>query len=319
MAERQVTHAHFVPSMLAAFLEAPDLVGFGSVRRVLASGEALPVELVERFERRAPGVPLVNLYGPTEAAVEVTWWSCRPGDGRSSIPIGHPVANTRLHVVDSRLRPTPLGVPGELLLAGVQVGAGYHQRPALTAEKFLPDGFGQGVATPGARVYRTGDLVRFRTGGEVEYLGRIDFQVKVRGFRIELGEIEAALLAEPGVQAAVVVARRAPDGDARLIGYVVGIEDEAEAEAGGALRRLAAGLAERLPAHMVPPVLVPLAALPLTPSGKTDRQALPEPWSGPTSRPRPRSRRPWRRSGRRCWESSGSVCAITSSTSAATR
>ncbi|HRC85348.1 MAG TPA: amino acid adenylation domain-containing protein, partial [Thermoanaerobaculia bacterium] len=210
--ERQVSHIHFVPSMLAAFLESPDLGAFASVRRVLASGEALPAELVERFYRRVSNADLVNLYGPTEAAVEVTFWPCERGRERASIPIGRPVANTRLAVVDSRLRTVPLGVPGELLLGGEQVGAGYLHRPALSAEKFIPDAFG---GARGARVYRTGDLVRWLPGGEVEYLGRIDFQVKVRGFRIELGEIESCLLAEPWVQNAAVVARREADGDTR--------------------------------------------------------------------------------------------------------
>ncbi|HEX4955144.1 MAG TPA: condensation domain-containing protein, partial [Thermoanaerobaculia bacterium] len=210
-------------------------------------------------------------------------------------PIGRPVANTRLHVVDRLLRPTPLGVPGELLLAGVQVAVGYLDRPAMTAEKFLPDGFPPGASggEPGARVYRTGDLVRWRAGGEVEFLGRIDFQVKIRGLRIELGEIESCLSAQPQIRAAVVVARPGPSGatgsgdlslmayfvpaDEALAGRLAAGESPEPAALGAYLAPVLAALAQKLPAHMVPTLLVPMAALPLGPTGKVDRKALPEP------------------------------------------
>ncbi|HEX4955437.1 MAG TPA: amino acid adenylation domain-containing protein [Thermoanaerobaculia bacterium] len=292
LAERQVTTLHFVPSMLAALLDASDLSGLASVRRVMASGEALPAELVARFHRRVSASELHNLYGPTEAAVDVTWWPCARGDGRPSVPIGRPVANTRLHVVDRRLRPTPLGVPGELLLAGVQVGGGYLGRAALTAEKFLPDGFPGGEA--GARVYRTGDLARLRpagsgwSGGEVEFLGRIDFQVKVRGLRIELGEIEATLAEQPAVRAAAVLARPDAGGELALVAYLVPADEAlagrlaagqalSAAEQRAWLEPVVESLRGRLPTHMVPAAWVPLASLPLSANGKLDRKALPEP------------------------------------------
>jgi amino acid adenylation domain-containing protein len=266
-----VTTLHFVPSMLQAFLEAPALAErCASVRRVMASGEALPADLVARFHARMPSsTRLHNLYGPTEAAVDVTYWPCAADDARASIPIGRPVANTRIHVLDRRGAPAPVGVPGELHIAGVQVGRGYLDRPALTAEKFVPDPFS---ADPGARMYRTGDLARWLADGTLEYRGRMDHQVKVRGFRIELGEIEAALAAHPAVREAVVLARQDRPGDPRLVGYVV--------PAGGSvdLDDLRAGVRGRLPEYMVPSAFVVMAdGFPLTPSGKADRRALPAP------------------------------------------
>ncbi|MFL6233160.1 MAG: amino acid adenylation domain-containing protein, partial [Thermoanaerobaculia bacterium] len=262
IARRGVTTLHFVPSMLQVFLEAPGLERCASLRRVVCSGEALPAELQRRFHE-CFDAPLVNLYGPTEAAVDVSFWWCARGDGRTTVPIGHPVANTELHAVDRAGRLVPVGVAGELLLGGVQVGRGYHGRPELTAERFVPDPFS---GRPGARLYRTGDLVRRLPGGAVEFLGRIDHQVKIRGFRIELGEIEAALAIHPAVREAVVVAA---DGQ-RLVAYlagpgVLGI-DPAE---------LRSHLAATLPEHMIPAVFVPLEALPLSPNGKVDRRALP--------------------------------------------
>ncbi len=276
--ERQITNVHFVPSMLGAFLEVASPEACRSLKRVLASGEALTVEATERcFERIH--AELWNLYGPTEAAVEVSFWHCRPGDPRAAIPIGRPVANTALHVVDRHLRPQPIGVPGELLLGGVQVGRGYLGRPGLTAERFIPDAWSP---TPGARLYRTGDLVRRRVEGEIDFLGRIDFQVKVRGFRIELGEIEAGLLADSRVREAVVVARPGAGGDSRLVAYLVGGESDPvllEAE-------LKAALSRHLPAYMVPPFFVFLPELPLSPNGKVDRKRLPEPAAPAASRHR---------------------------------
>jgi amino acid adenylation domain-containing protein len=217
IAEQRITTLHFVPSMLQAFLAEPDLTGCASLRRVICSGEALPLELKERCLARL-GAPLYNLYGPTEAAVDVTHWTCEPQDGRRSIPIGRPVSNTRIYVLDAGLRPTPIGIPGELHIGGVQVGRGYFGRPHLTAERFIPDPFSD---EPGARLYKTGDLARFLSDGTVEFLGRLDNQVKVRGFRIELGEVESALSAEPAVREAVVLAREDVPGDKRLVAYVV--------------------------------------------------------------------------------------------------
>ncbi|MER5218670.1 amino acid adenylation domain-containing protein, partial [Streptomyces sp. NPDC002838] len=214
--EQRVTDADFAPSMLAAFLSEPTADQCTSLRRVEAAGEALPLELTERFARTLPGTRLHNLYGPTEAAVEVTAWECREEPGATGVPIGAPVWNTQVYVLDSALRPVPPGVPGELYLAGVQLARGYLNRPDLTAERFVASPF-----TPGARMYRTGDLVRWRPDGVIDYLGRVDFQVKVRGFRIEPGDIEAALALHPGVDQAVVITREDRPGDQRIVGYVV--------------------------------------------------------------------------------------------------
>ena len=182
---RALTTVHFVPSMLQAFLDdTDDFSACASVRRICCSGEALPPSLRDRCLALLPFAQLHNLYGPTEAAVEVTHWHCLPGDSRRLVPIGFPIANTRMYVLDALMQPQPVGVPGELFIAGVQVARGYLDRPALTAEKFIPDPFSD---SPGARLYRTGDLARFLSDGSIDFLGRLDFQVKIRGFRIELG------------------------------------------------------------------------------------------------------------------------------------
>ncbi len=238
-----VTTLHFVPSMLAVFLDVAgsSVARTGSVRRVICSGEALPATLADRFFERFPsGVALENLYGPTEAAVDVTAWTCVPGATR--VPIGRPIDNVRIYILDERLSPVPIGVAGELYIGGVQVGRGYLDRPELTAERFVRDPFasdGQG------RLYRTGDLARWLPAGAIEYLGRVDLQVKLRGFRIELGEIEAALGEHAAVQRAVVVAREDTPGDKRLVAYVVpadGAARDASAELRDAPRGQAAGV-----------------------------------------------------------------------------
>src|SRR6185436_10749454 len=261
-----VTTLHFVPSMLQPFVEAVEAGRCGSLRHVVCSGEALPPALVRRFYDRFAGpVVLTNLYGPTEAAVDVSCWTC-PRDGAEGVvPIGRPVWNTALYVLDAALRPVPVGIPGELYIGGVQVARGYQGRAAMTAERFVPDPFS---AQGGARLYRTGDRARWRADGAIEYLGRLDFQVKVRGFRIELGEIEAALRQAPGVSDCTVVAREDETGDRRLVAYIVG---EAEVEA------LRDRLRRTLPEYMVPSAFVVLDALPLTANGKLDRKALPAP------------------------------------------
>jgi amino acid adenylation domain-containing protein len=259
-----VTTLHFVPSMLSAFLEAGG-TGGPALRRVMCSGEALPPDLAGRFFERLPGVELHNLYGPTEAAVDVTCWACAPGRDARTVPIGRPVANTRTYVLDPELNPAPTGVAGELFLGGVQVGRGYLGRAELTAERFVPDPY----AARGGRMYRTGDLARWRADGVLEYLGRTDFQVKIRGFRIELGEIESVLVQHPGVAECVVLAAEAAPGEARLTAYVVP-RGPAPVPAG-----LRDHLRARLPEHMVPAAWVTLDAMPLTPSGKLDRRALP--------------------------------------------
>ncbi|HEX9935769.1 MAG TPA: amino acid adenylation domain-containing protein, partial [Longimicrobium sp.] len=263
----RVTTVHFVPSLLAVFLAHAD-VERGAVpelKRVMSSGEALPPELVARFGERLPGVELHNLYGPTEAAVDVTIWRF-PADGPAArVSIGRPVPNTRIYLLDGAGEPVPVGVAGELCIGGVQVARGYLGRPELTAERFVADPFG---AEPGARLYRTGDRARWLADGMIEYLGRIDFQVKVRGFRIELGEIEARLAEHLQVREAAVLVREDTAGEKRLVAYVVG---EAEADV------LRAHLADRLPEYMVPAAYVRLDTLPLTASGKLDRRALPAP------------------------------------------
>jgi enterobactin synthetase component F len=261
--EQGVTTCHFVPSMLQVFLAEADMSECGGLRRVFCSGEALPRETANAFGRALPEVELHNLYGPTEAAVDVTYHACAR-EGSGPVPIGRPVWNTRLYVLDAALRPCPPGVPGELYLAGRQLADGYLNRPELTASRFVDDPYGP----PGGRMYRTGDLARWTAQGEVEYLGRTDHQVKLRGQRIELGEIEAALVALPGVDGACAVVREDQPGRQWLVGYVTGGADPASVRA---------ELARVLPEHMVPAAVVALDAFPLSPSGKLDRAALPAP------------------------------------------
>jgi amino acid adenylation domain-containing protein/FkbM family methyltransferase len=216
--EQAITTLHFVPSMLSIFLETPGVEGCTSLKRLIASGEALSHGFVERHYARLEA-PLHNLYGPTEAAVDVTYWACDPDDRRGLVPIGLPVANTTIQLLDRNLAPVPLGVGGELHIGGVQLARGYLCRPELTAERFIPDPRGVGE-----RLYATGDLARRLPGGEIDYLGRIDHQIKVRGFRIELGEIEVVLGRHPGVGEVVVVVRGGEPGSseaARLVAYVV--------------------------------------------------------------------------------------------------
>ena len=254
-----VTILHFVPSMLATFLDLADLKGCAGLRHVVCSGEALTRELKSRCLLRIPA-RLHNFYGPTEASIDVSAWEC--GD-EETVPIGRPVSNTQLYILDGRLRPVPIGIPGELYTAGVQLGRGYLRRPDLTAGAFFPNPFGPA----GSRFYRTGDLARWREDGSIDYLGRSDHQVKIRGYRIELGEIEAALAECVGVKQAVVTAT-GELGCRRLAAYVVG---DAEPEA------LRAALMRRLPEYMVPAFIQRLEALPLTASGKINRKVLPEP------------------------------------------
>ncbi len=265
-----VTTLHFVPSMLAAFLDADLPAGWsGSLRRVFASGEALPAATVRRWYDEC-AAPLHNLYGPTEAAVDVTYHPCA-SDEDGSVPIGRAVWNTRLHVLDGCLRPVPVGVAGELYLGGVQLARGYHGRAGLTADRFVADPW-----HAGERMYRTGDLVRRLPSGELEYLGRTDFQVKIRGNRIELGEIEAVLAGHPGVAAAAVVVR---DGTALVVRDGTALVAYAVPAAGASIdaAALRAHVAAALPDPMVPTAFVLLPELPLTPSGKLDRAALPAP------------------------------------------
>jgi len=264
-----ITTMHFVPSMLQVFL---DQVGVGrcrSLRRVLCSGEALSYALQERFLTQWPGVELHNLYGPTEAAIDVTSWLCTPTLHAGIVPIGHPITNIQIYILDGWLQPVPLGVSGEIYIGGIGVARGYLNLPELTEERFIRDPFSPNTE---ARLYKTGDLGRWLQDGNVEYLGRNDFQVKIRGFRIELGEIEALLAKSPGVRDAVVIAREDKTGDKRLMAYLV-LKDDFKPSI-SALRDF---IKSKMPELMVPSVFVFLDALPLTPNGKVDRKALPEP------------------------------------------
>ncbi|WP_144635211.1 non-ribosomal peptide synthetase [Bordetella genomosp. 13] len=260
--EQSITTLHFVPSMLRAFLAFDGIEACDSLRRVFCSGEALPRDCQDALLARCPGVALYNLYGPTEAAIEVTHWTCRAGQ---PVPIGEPIPGVSVCVLDRDLNLAPPGVPGELYLGGAGLARGYLDRPGLSSERFVADPLGSGQ-----RLYRTGDLVRWRADGQIEYLGRLDHQIKVRGLRIELGEIESRLLDCPQVRDAVVVAR-VDGGATRLVAYACPAADAVIDAA--ALR---AELARGLPDYMVPEFIVPMDALPLNANGKIDRKALPE-------------------------------------------
>jgi amino acid adenylation domain-containing protein len=265
----RITTAHFVPSMLSAFLEQEGLESScATLKRVICSGEALSFELQERFFSRL-SAELHNLYGPTETAVDVTYWACERKSPRRMVPIGRPIANTQIYILDKELQPVPVGVAGELHIGGRGVGRGYHRRPELTAERFIPDPFS---SEPEARLYKTGDLARYLPDGNIEYLGRLDHQVKIRGFRIELGEIESVLAAHPAVREAVVVLREGVPGDRRLVAYLTAKDGEPLKVP--ELRSLLQG---KLPEYMVPSAFVTLDRFPLTPNGKVDRKALPAP------------------------------------------
>ena len=270
IAEERITTVHFVPSMLRLFLDEAPAHSPRDLRRVLCSGEALGKDLVERFFSKLPGVELHNLYGPTEAAVDVTFWRCLPGEDRRSVPLGRPVANTRIHILDKHWQLVPAGVPGELCIGGAPVGGGYVNQPGQTAEKFVPDPFS---TLPGSRLYRTGDLARHFRDGAIEYLGRLDSQVKIGGQRIELMEIESKLLQHPAVGQSVVVAS-GNEGFKRLVAYVSPRQPGQPSVNAQDLKRF---LARFLPPHMVPSMVVVLEHFPLTSSGKLDRKALPGP------------------------------------------
>lgn len=264
ISEQQVTTLHFVPSMLAAFVEGQYEERCSSLRRVICSGEALPEELAKRFFEHFT-TDLHNLYGPTEAAVDVTYWQCERQAEISTVPIGRPIANIQMYILNEDLLPVPIKMAGEIYIAGEGLGRGYWQRPDLTAERFQPNPF---AIQPGGRLYRTGDQGRYRSDGAIEFIGRLDYQVKIRGFRIELGEIEAVLLSHPQVERAVVLAAEGGTGDKQLVAYLVSNAEIMPDE----LREL---LKSRLPDYMVPSVFVSLDKMPLTPSGKIDRRSLP--------------------------------------------
>ncbi len=269
IAQQQITTLHFVPSMLQVFVEAEGLEKCQSLVRVIASGEALLTQLQQRFFNRLDA-QLHNLYGPTEAAVDVTFWQCEK-DGvthQNTVPIGQPIANIQIYLLDQYLNPVPVGVTGEVYIGGVGVGRGYLNRPELTAEKFIPNPFIQQTE----RLYKTGDKARYLANGEIKYIGRIDNQVKLRGFRIELGEIEAIISQYPAVRETVVGVREDSADSQRIVAYVVPQEEQTLT-----IPELRSFLESKLPSYMIPAAFVTLEALPLTPNGKVDRKALPAP------------------------------------------
>ncbi|KQM52147.1 non-ribosomal peptide synthetase, partial [Pseudomonas sp. Leaf15] len=258
-----ITTLHFVPSMLQAFIHESGVQACTSLKRIVCSGEALPLDAQLQVFAKLPAAALFNLYGPTEAAIDVTHWTCID-EGADSVPIGRPIANLATYVLDAQLNPVPAGVSGELYLGGVGLARSYHRRPGLTAERFVPSPF-----IRGERLYRTGDRVRQRADGVIEYLGRLDHQVKLRGLRIELGEIETRLMQHPQVREAVVLVQ----GGKQLVAYLVNEGEEPT--------DLKAWLLSSLPEYMVPTHFVTLAKLPVTANGKLDRKALPLPDAAP--------------------------------------
>ena len=271
LSQQEVTRITLVPSLLRMILDTDvDLQAkLPQLKYWTTSGEVLNSELVEIFRQRLPHAVLLNLYGSSEVAADVTYCEVLRENDSTAVPIGRPIVNTQIYVLNSDLQPIPLGVAGELYVGGAGLSRGYHNRPELTAERFVPSPFG---TVAGARLYRTGDLARYRPDGVIEYLGRTDHQVKLRGFRIELGEIEAVLNDHDAVQEAVVLVREDSPGDPRLVAYVVTNEPSAEV-----INQLRSYVKAKVPDYMVPAAFVQLDEFPLTGSGKVDRQALPAP------------------------------------------
>ncbi len=279
LVEQRVTRIVLVPSLLYVVLDtALDLpLHLSQVKYWISSGEALPLELAQRFLSQMPDSVLLNLYGSSEVAADATYHPVTRGQQSSSIPIGRPIANIQVYLLDAQLQPVPIGVPGEIYIGGAGLARGYLHRPELTAEKFLPHPFSQ---QPGSRLYKTGDLARYLPDGNIVYLGRSDRQVKIRGYRIEVQEIEATLAQHPSVRQAAVAVRDEKANDKRLVAYVVpvaessAIHNGAQSLTASALRTF---LQTKLPEYMLPSAVVLLPALPLTPNGKIDWQVLPAP------------------------------------------
>ncbi|HEX8091142.1 MAG TPA: amino acid adenylation domain-containing protein, partial [Blastocatellia bacterium] len=266
IAKEGVTVAHFVPPMLQVFLEEEGVSKSQSLRRVFCGGDVLHADLQNKFLSRLDA-ELHNQYGPTEASIDVTYWDCQRGGDEKTVPIGRPNANNQVYLLDRRLNPVAVGVAGELYIGGISVGRGYLNRPDLTADRFIPNPFS---AKGGDRLYKTGDLARYWPDGVIEFLGRIDDQVKVRGFRIELGEIKATLSEHPLVREAVIVAGEDANGQTQLLGYAV--LNSGGKVGGPELRNY---LKDKLPDYMVPAAIMVLKQIPLTANGKIDRNALP--------------------------------------------
>jgi amino acid adenylation domain-containing protein len=272
-----ITHLHFVPSMLSAFFAYLRSSGDGGelkdLTSVICSGEAISVELVREFRTRLGDpfqIRLINLYGPTEAAVHSSYFDCADLDRQALVPIGRPVWNTQLHILDECAKPVPIGAIGELHIGGIQVADGYLNRRELTAQRFVPNPFS---GKPGDRLYKTGDMARLLNDGTISFLGRNDFQIQIRGVRIEPGEIEKALTGLDGVAEAVVLGSLGRDGDTQLLAYVTGERGQSLPEAA----RLLELLRQRLPSHFIPAAIVVMETFPLNSSGKLDRKRLPTP------------------------------------------
>jgi amino acid adenylation domain-containing protein len=264
-----ITVLGFVPSMLEEFMDVAIPGAVGSLRLVTSGGEVTTPALVHSFfDRFGADVELRNMYGPTEAVITASWWRCNPSGEEGTVPIGRPVANTQIYLLDGHLHPVPVGAAGELCIGGVQVARGYINQPELTAERFVANPF-----RPGERIYRTGDMARHRSDGAIEFLGRKDHQVKIRGIRVELGEVEAAVASAPHVRQAVAVLRADVEGQQRLVAYVLP-EERGHAPNLAEMRAL---LSQWLPTSMVPSAFATVDSVPMTPGGKVDRAALPDP------------------------------------------
>lgn len=261
-----ITTLHFVPAMLSLFLDDPASAKCDSLRRIICSGEALPPALLQRCRGRLPRVAVHNLYGPTEAAIDVSFHACNDEPKRAGVPIGRPIDNTQLYILDTNLAPLPIGCAGELYIGGIALARGYFGRADLTAAAFVPNPFGEGT-----RLYRTGDRARFLADGAIEYLGRVDRRLKLRGIRIEPGEIEAVLLRAPGVTRVAVVCRAGAHGDNQLDAFVCEDGSLQPATREAEIRRFASNL---LPGAMVPTNFTFIDSMPLTTSGKIDHKAL---------------------------------------------
>lgn len=271
LAAHAVSRIVLVPSLLRVLLDlTADLQKqIPALKYWISSGETLPLDLALRFVDRMPHSVLLNLYGSSEVAADATWYDMREGKALTSVPIGRPIANTQIYLLDRSNQLVPIGVPGELHVGGDGLARGYFNRPDLTAAKFVPSPFS---TIAGTLLYKTGDWARYLPDGNIEYLGRIDHQVKIRGFRIELGEIEAVLNEHPAVQQAVVMAREDVPGDKRLVAYVV-----LHGQLSSTISELQEHLTKTLPAYMLPSAFMLLEAFPLMPNGKVDRHALPAP------------------------------------------
>ena len=267
IAQQQVTTVQLVPSLLQMLLEQGGIENCQLLKRVFCGGEILPVALQEKLLSQL-NVNLCNLYGPTECCIDVTFWNCQREMYGQRIPIGRPISNTQIYILDSNLQSLPVGIPGELHIGGAGLARGYLNRPELTQEKFIPNPFSN---YPDSRLYKTGDLARYLPDGNIEYLGRIDNQVKIRGFRIELGEIETVLKQHSQVQSSVIIDQEDTSGNKRLVAYIV-----PQKETTPTPNELRQFLKEKLPDYMIPSAFVIMESLPLTPNGKIDRRALPE-------------------------------------------